>query len=125
MLVAGLLLLGLSGGCSIGRVYKGGEFDVEPASEIVEGTTTKSEILRTFGPPIHIQRQYDGDVFIYAFFRRNSSRLQIREPLITNMTFFSYTRVQQRKDHLVVLFDKDGVVKSFGFSKGTDELTFF
>ena len=31
-------------------------------------------------------------------------------------------RIQQKKDSLVILFDKDGVVKSYGHYKGTMEL---
>ena len=123
--VLAVLLLGLLPGCMLARVYKGPEIEVDPESAIVEGTTTKSEILKIFGPPIHIQHQYDGDVFIYAFLRKNSATFAIKDPLITNLTIFSYSRIQQKKDHLVILFDKDGVVKSYGFSRGTEELKFF
>jgi len=45
--------------------------------------------------------------------------------LITNITFFEYTRIQQKKDGLVILFDKNGVVKNYGYQKGTLELTPF
>lgn len=108
--------------CSIGRVYMGSEIKEDPREKIAVGSTTKSEILKIFGPPVLVQKQYDGDIFIYAYHRKNSTSLTIEEPVFTNITFFTYTRIQQKKDSLVILFDKDGVVKSYGHYEGTREL---
>ena len=119
------LLMILTCGCSIGRIYMGSEIRDDPNEKIKIGSTTKSEILEIFGPPARIQRQYDGDVFVYAYLRKNSSALTIEEPYFTKMLIFEYAREQQKTDGLVILFDKDGVVKSFGFQRGTQELTFF
>jgi outer membrane protein assembly factor BamE (lipoprotein component of BamABCDE complex) len=115
----------LACGCSIGRVYMGSEIRYDPKEKIKIGSTTKSEILETFGPPDRIQKQYDGDIFVYVYLRKNSSKLSIEEPYITHFTFFQYARIQQKKDALVILFDKDGMVKSYGFQRGTSELTTF
>lgn len=112
-------------GCSIGRVYIGSEIRDDPKEKIKTGSTTKSEILETFGPPDRIQKQYDGDIFVYAYLRKNSSKFTIEEPYITNLTLFQYSRIQQKKDSLVILFDKEGIVKSYGYQKGTPELTTF
>ncbi len=112
-------------GCSIGRVYIGSEIRHDPKEKIKTGSTTKSEILETFGPPDRIQKQYDGDIFVYAYLRKNSSKFTIEEPYITNLTLFQYSRIQQKKDSLVILFDKEGIVKSYGYQKGTPELTTF
>jgi outer membrane protein assembly factor BamE (lipoprotein component of BamABCDE complex) len=109
-------------GCSIGRVYMGSEIKEDPKEKIAVGSTTKSEILKIFGPPILVQKQYDGDIFIYAYHRKNSTTLTLEEPVFTNITFFTYTRIQQKKDSLVILFDKDGFVKSYGHHRGTIEL---
>ncbi len=111
--------------CSIGRVYMGSEIKEDPKEKIAVGSTTKSEILKIFGPPILVQKQYDGDIFIYAYNRKNSTTLTLEEPVFTNITLFNYTRIQQKKDSLVILFDKDGVVKSYGHHEGTTELTPF
>jgi len=119
------LLMTLTCGCTIGRIYKGSEIKHDPNEKIKIGSTTKGEILETFGPPVRIQRQFDGDVFVYAYLQKNSSVLNIEEPYFTNFTIFQYTREQQKTDSLVILFDKDGVVKNFGFQKGTQELTTF
>jgi outer membrane protein assembly factor BamE (lipoprotein component of BamABCDE complex) len=115
----------LTCGCTIGRIYKGSEIRYDPNEKIKIGSTTKGEILEIFGPPIKIQKQYDGDVFVYAYLQKNSSSLTIEEPYFTNMLIFEYTREQQKMDGLVILFDKDGVVKNFGFQRGTKELTIY
>jgi len=119
------LLMVLTCSCSIGRVYMGSEIRYDPNEKIKIGSTTKGEILGLFGPPDRIQKQYDGDIFVYAYLRKNSSTFTIEEPYFTNFVIFQYTRVQQKKDGLVILFDRDGVVKNFGFQKGTQELTTF
>lgn len=109
--------------CRIGRVYIGSEIKDDPRERVVIGATTKSEILKIFGPPYRVQKQYDGDIFVYDYFRKNSTRLTLEEPVFTNITFFEFKRIQQKKDSLVILFDKDGVVKSYGYHRGTMELT--
>lgn len=108
--------------CRIGRVYIGSEITENPKERIVAGATTKSEILRIFGPPYRVQKQYDGDIFIYDYVRKNSSSLTLKEPVFTNITFFEFKRIQEKKDSLVILFDKDGVVKSYGYYRGTTGL---
>lgn len=120
-----LSLIAFSWGCSIGRVYVGSEIKQDPKERIRVGLTTKSEILELFGPPDRIQKQYDGDIFVYAYLRKNSTKLTLEEPYLTNLTLFQYSKVQQKKDALVILFDKEGVVKNYGYQKGTQELTTF
>jgi outer membrane protein assembly factor BamE (lipoprotein component of BamABCDE complex) len=120
-----IALLMLIWGCTIGRVYIGSEIKYDPKEKIQNGVTHKAEILEIFGPPDLVQRQFDGDVFIYAYLRKNSTKFYIEEPYITKLALFTYTRIQQKKDALVILFDKDGVVKNYGFQKGTSELTTF
>ena len=119
------LLVTLTCGCSIGRIYKGSEIKHDPNEKITIGSTTKGEILEIFGPPLRIQKQFDGDVFIYAYYQMNSSVLTIEEPYFTNVTVFQYTREQEKTDSLVILFDRAGVVKNFGFNRGTKELTIY
>ena len=112
-------------GCTIGRVYIGSEIRDDPKEKVQAGLTTKSDILSIFGPPDRVTHQYDGDIFVYAYLRKNSTKFVIEEPYITNTTFFTYTRIQEKKDHLVILFDKNGVVKNYGYQRGTQELTTF
>ena len=109
--------------CTIGRLYSGSEILENPKAKLLIGSTTKADVLEIYGPPDGVQRQYDGDLFIYAYLRKNSSTLAIEDPVFTGLTFFSYTRLQQKKDRLVILFDKDGIVKNYGFYRETGELT--
>jgi len=108
--------------CSIGRVYRGSEIRADPKERIVVGITTKAETLRVFGPPDWIQKQFDGDIFVYAYTRKNSSTLTLEEPIFTNITFFTFNRVQEKRDSLIILFGKNGVVKDYGYYRGTLEL---
>jgi outer membrane protein assembly factor BamE (lipoprotein component of BamABCDE complex) len=124
-LILTTLVMILTCSCSISRVYVGSEVRDDPKEKIKIGSTRKGEILDIFGPPDRIQKQYDGDIFVYAYLRKNSSIFRIEEPIITNFTLFQYTRLQQKKDGLVILFDKEGVVKNYGYQKGTEELTTF
>ena len=108
--------------CTIGRVYRGSGIKEDPGKRIVIGTTTKGEILSIFGPPDGVQKQFDGDIFVYAYFRKNTSTLTLEDPVFTNITFFTFNRVQEKRDSLVILFSKDGVVKNYGYYEGTREL---
>jgi outer membrane protein assembly factor BamE (lipoprotein component of BamABCDE complex) len=125
ILVFAALLTGLTWGCTIGRVYIGSEFTEDQQGKIVAGATTKGDILTMCGPPDTVRRQYDGDVFLYRYLRRNSSALDLTEPVVTRLTLFSFSRFQQKDDTLMILFDKDGVVKAYGFRRGTSELSQF
>ncbi len=125
VILGAVLLAGSPWGCSIGRIYVGSEITEELQGKIAVGSTTKSEVLQIYGPPDSVRRQYDGDVFIYRYLRRNSSVLDLADPVVTRMRVFMFTRVQQKDDGLMILFDKDGVVKSYGFRRGTSELTQF
>ncbi len=125
ILILMIVLTAITSGCVIGRVYVGSEIKDDVQDKIVVGATNKSDILRVYGPAYTVRRQYDGDVFIYRYFRRNSSVLDIIEPVFTRLTIFSYSRIQQKDDSLVILFDNDGAVKSYGFHQGTSELTPF
>lgn len=111
--------------CTIERAYMGNEFTVPPDGRIVVGQTTKREILELLGPPDRIQRQYDGDVFVYAYLRRNATSISIEEPVFTNLTIFSYQKSQEKSDRMVVLFDRGGFVLGLGFRRGTEQLERF
>ena len=125
LLALTILFAAMTSGCTIGRVYVGSEIQDDLQDKIAVGSTTKSDILRLCGPPDTIRRQYDGDVFVYRYLRRNFATLDITEPVFTRLRIFAYSRVQQKDDSLVILFDKDGLVKNFGYRRGTSELTKF
>jgi hypothetical protein len=121
-IVAALLL---SAACTIQRDYVGNEFKDLPEGSVVVGQTTKREILEQMGPPDRILRQYDGDVFVYAYIRRNATIINIEEPVITNLLLFSYQKTQEKSDRLVVFFDRQGFLSGLGYRRGTLQLERF
>jgi len=118
-----LLCLTLIGpACTIGRRYVGSEIREDPFENIVVDRSTRGDVLRHFGPPDRILRQTTGDVFIYRFDQRNSTRLSVEESFVTDLELFTWDKVQEKSDRLVVFFDREGVVSAFGFRRGREEL---
>ena len=109
-------------GCSVSRTYKGSKIRAIPAEHLIPGKTTKSQVLRIFGPPDEIMPQHDGDLFAYRYGRKNTESFKVEEPIFTGLQLFKYSLSRQKRDSLVVLFDEEGVVRSFAFSNGTEEL---
>jgi hypothetical protein len=120
LLAAGVSLL--VAGCTIGRQYIGSELLRVPAEHIRPGETTMGEVLAVFGAPELIHRRSEGDVFVYRYLRKNSTTLRIQEPLITRITFFTYSKRQEKSDRLVVLFDRERRVVDYGVTSSTREL---
>ena len=117
--------LALASACTIVRTYSGNELAQGVDVQIVAGRSTKADVLRDIGPPDRLVRQYDGDVFVYAYIRRNVNTLELTEPVFTGLTVFSYTRTQEKSDRMVVLFDRNGTVTGVGFRRGTEQLETF
>jgi hypothetical protein len=116
-----LLAATMAAGCTIGRGYQGVPLVADP-TVIVAGESTKSDVLRVFGPPEQIAHQTDGDAFIYRYSQRNFSSITIEEPVFTGMMLFSYRRQFDAGDRMVVLFDFDGLVRAVAFDNQTEEL---
>ncbi len=108
-------------GCAIVKVYRGAAIRTDPAN-IVVGETTVGEVLSLFGPPSRIQRQAAGEVFIYRFTRSETRSLTIEEPVVTNTDIYSYTVVREDSELLVVMFDREDVVRGVGYRNGAEEL---
>ena len=119
-LALGLALL--ASGCTIGRWYIGSPLPVDPRELLVSGTTQKGEVLDRLGPPDRILRYAGGDVIIYRHDQRNSSEFELSEPVFTHLTIFDWEKKQDKSDRLMIFFDRDGVVTSFGYRKGREEL---
>jgi hypothetical protein len=117
---AGLLAATLASGCTVARYYQDVPLRGDP-SVLVEGQSTKSDVLRLFGPPQQIQHQTNGDAFVYAYERTNYSSLRLQDP-ITRINWFTYTRQLDSHDRLVVLFDFAGVVRGVAVDHHTQEM---
>lgn len=107
-------------GCQITKLSVGSELRADPQA-IKIGESTMADVLTTFGAPERIQRQTRGDVFIYRFLRRDTRTLTIEEPVVTDIELYTYTRIREDSDRLVVLFDPQGIVTAYGYQPGATE----
>jgi outer membrane protein assembly factor BamE (lipoprotein component of BamABCDE complex) len=107
-------------GCTIGRFYNGAPLRGDP-SALAEGRSTKADVLRLFGPPTQITHQTDGDTFMYLYRKQNSSSLRLQDP-ITGISWFTYSRLLEDRDTLVVLFDFNGIVRAVAVEHRTGEM---
>jgi hypothetical protein len=110
MRAVALLLLALFGtGCSL-TYFEVGVAVPEPAGLEI-GRTTISEVLREFGPPRLIRRQFDGELYTW---RRLSGRQRSLTLLPAYVRAFHYSEAASLRDDLSLLFDRQGVLRGFG-----------
>jgi outer membrane protein assembly factor BamE (lipoprotein component of BamABCDE complex) len=107
-------------GCTIGRYYNGAPLRAAPTS-LVEGRSTKHDVLHLFGPPTQITHQTDGEAFVYTYEQYNYSSFHLQDP-ITGINWFTYTRQFENRDRLLVLFDFTGVVRSVAVDHHVEEM---
>lgn len=112
-----VILLVFSACTTIKRSYVGNPVEVNPHEAITKGKTNKGEILSLFGPPTRVMRQYDGDLFVYEYIYEKGFKFAIEEPVITGAKLFTYIKNDEKRDLLVILFDKQGVVVNYGISR--------
>ncbi|MFI5398172.1 MAG: hypothetical protein ACHQ9S_21765 [Candidatus Binatia bacterium] len=119
--IAGMAALALAApGCTIARYYSGVPLRAD-AAILVEGESSKSDVLRIFGPPTQITHQTDGDAFVYAYDRVNFSSITLQEP-ITGQRVFTYRREFSNRDRLIVLFDFTGIVRGVAVDRHTQDM---
>ena len=108
--------------CIIGRDYVGNQMQADPGTLLHPGVTTLAEVLQAFGAPDKIQRRRNGDILTYRYVRQNSSELRLQDPVVTGVTFFVYSKEQQKANRLTLFFDEKGVLNAFGYTGGVNEL---
>jgi hypothetical protein len=128
------MLLLCAPGCVIGRYEEGLPVAVDKIPQIVPGQTTKNEILDWFGAPSGLadaellesfladRELMPGPVVDLPFadvlvYRLTRGRLEGIVLILFNQVDFHVT-----SDTLVVFFDANDRVSSYGFRKGTDAL---
>jgi hypothetical protein len=121
VIIALLVALPLCSGCTITRLYGGQQLRGDP-THIIEGQSTRSDVLKVLGPPDLIEHQVWGDAFVYHYRQINSASITIDDPFITGQTIFSFGRTFDNSDRLVVLFDFDGVVSGIAADRDTEEM---
>ncbi len=110
----------LASGCTIARTYQDSPLRGD-VTRIVPGESTRTDVLREFGPPTHIFHQTNGDAFVYSYNRLNYSSFRLRDP-ITGTNWFTLTRRFETRDRLLVIFDFQGVVRDIAWAHHTQEL---
>lgn len=114
-------LLQLCAGCTITRLYGGEQLRGDPA-QIVQGKSTRSDVLKVLGPPDSIEHQVWGDAFVYRYRQVNSASITIDDFLFTGQTIFSFGRTFDNSDTLIVLFDFEGIVSAVAADRDTEEM---
>ena len=84
---------------------------------LVVGTTTKAQTLQILGPPISVQRQFDGELLVYRQEKRSSRSLT----LIPFIPIFYYSDGEGLRNDLTLLFDKDAVLRGIGTLEHHDD----
>jgi hypothetical protein len=120
LLASVILLLG-SSGCTITRLYGGAQLRGDP-SQIIEGQSTRGDVLRILGPPDAIEHQVWGDAFVYRYRQINSASITVEDFAFTGQTIFSFGRTFDNSDTLIVLFDFNGVVNGIAVDRDTEEM---
>jgi len=116
--IAGLGLIGaVLLGCEVVKVYRGAAITSDPR-QITVGQTRVADVLELFGPPTRIQRQSGGEVFIYRYTRSETRKFTIEEPVVTNTDLYAFTEIREDSEVLVVMFDRDDVVRGVGYRNG-------
>jgi hypothetical protein len=110
----------VASGCTIGRYYNNAPLRAAPAA-IVEGQSTKSDVLRQFGPPTQIMHQTGGDAFVYTYQQYNYSSFRVQDPIL-GYNWFSYSRQLENRDRLLVLFDFTGIVRSVAIEHQVEDM---
>lgn len=119
--LAVLAALALCSGCTITRLYGGQHLRGDPA-QLVQGQSTRSDVLKLLGPPDAIEHQVWGDAFVYNYRQVNSASITIDDPFFTGQTLFSFGRTFDNSDRVIVLFDFEGVVSGVAADRDTEDM---
>ena len=127
-------------GCiSFGRTYEGNPIEEEVLARIVEGETTRAEVLELLGAPMAVETaditslaeqalaQYEGEKLTLQIDPALFNDVYIYERKQTNyfviaLFVFNYYVSDQRADRLAVFFDKKGKVLGVGWTPGREDL---
>ena len=131
----------ITSGCTVARYYKDAPLRGDPAV-LVEGKSTKSDVLRVFGPPQEIEARELTAIGIpfEPFLSRRGDKPPIERIVAARFFRYTYTRANamaiilvlfnygdfdQKSDNLVIFFDGDNKVEDFAFRRDTDQLPRF
>ena len=105
-----LCVTALLAGCSRTQSERGIEplWRDLPASALVAGTTTKSELLALLGPPSQVITHENGEIFYYLHEKAQS------EALI--LVVYNTSQSSTHYDRAIFFFDRGGVLEDYSMS---------
>lgn len=138
--IAAAACLALSAGCiSFGRTYEGNPIDPETVALLVEGETTRAQVMEMFGAPNVVETanitalaeqslaRYEGEELTLKIDPALFNEVYIYERTQTNhfilfLILFNYYSSDQRSDRLAIFFDTEGKVRGVGWTPGREGL---
>lgn len=103
-------------GCSLSYGEIGAPIPRPEGLEI--GRSTKADVLARLGAPYLVERQFDGDLYVW---RRTTRRNRSLKILPVYVQAFYYEDEESRRDDLSLLFDREGVLRGVGLRLETEE----
>ncbi len=113
--LAVVLLAAALGGCALSYTRVGA--DVPDGSDLEVGWTTREQALTQLGPPRIVQRQYDGELYVWRHVRGQSRSITIL-PIFVRAFHWEDSRLL--RDDLALFFGPDGVLRAVGQRSETD-----
>jgi hypothetical protein len=127
LFLSGIALLFM--GCTQLRIYEGASFDPSKAVLIEEGKTTKSEILRDFGPPQPFAyKKFIVDTAVHRFVpplhqvqgfnphKVFTYHYRVSKGFGLFLVFYTYLDLETTSDYLMIFFDDQDKVSQYAFS---------
>lgn len=116
---AALLAALLAPACSVLSLELGEGVPDERATSFEDGRTRRAEVLEQLGPPTQVAAHGDGSALLYEHVRLDESQLGLRLDFLARWLMlhwlswvkFSMGRSAARHDVLVLLFDREGVLR--------------
>ena len=113
IIVIGILLFGIAflfGACA----SSGKKFDMDKVAEVKPGVTTQEDCRKMFGKPVSVSRSsIGGETWTYSHASVNSIANTIVSVIPIPGTSFLAPKTKFKSSTLIIMFDKDGIVKDF------------
>ena len=116
----------------------GNTIDPAAVERVAVDRTTLPEVLEALGAPLEVHRHADGMLLVYRQSGRNTFRLgldasrlatfidftQVTSEVLGNLSL-TVERIHADQDRLVVLLDREGVVRAVASRRALDDLPVF
>ena len=97
------------GACSLTYTRVGNGVPETDGLEV--GVTTREQALSRLGAPLYVERQFDGELYVWRQLRGHTRALQIL-PIFVQLFFWEDSRLL--RDDVALLFDRQGILRGVG-----------